>query len=320
MEGSSHKPLDEVHLTEDGGIIKKILRFGDEDGIIPEKNQEVTVEYEGRLEDGSVFDASKNHGEPLKFIIGVGQVIKGWDVGIGSMKLGEKAELAIKSEYGYGAMGSPPKIPGGATLIFTVELLSVHDRKATRWMMDDPQLIAVATRMKEDGNLKVKDKKYKEAEGIYKEGIMHFESVKNDNQALKDLQKSLMLNLSICLNNTGGFKETLVNCTKVLDIDEKCAKAYYLRAMAHKATHGYDEAIDDIKNAIKLAPGDKNLRTQFEAIKEERTKHNKSQQGAFQKFFSEGVYNDKQVKLDKKETKLPDFDPANPQVFLDIEV
>ncbi len=55
--------------------------------------------------------------------IGTGQVIKGWDLGIMAMKLGEKAELTIKSEYAYGEMGSPPTIPGGATLIFDVELL-----------------------------------------------------------------------------------------------------------------------------------------------------------------------------------------------------
>ena len=66
------KPLDEVHLTKDSGVIKRIYRFGEEDGLTPQKNQEVTVNYEGRLEDGSIFDRSSDHGEPLKFIIGTG--------------------------------------------------------------------------------------------------------------------------------------------------------------------------------------------------------------------------------------------------------
>lgn len=81
------------------------------------------VNYEGRLEDGTVFDKSSDRGEPLKFIIGTGQVIKGWDIGIMAMQLGEKAELIIKSEYAYGKIGAPPKIPGDATLIFMVEVL-----------------------------------------------------------------------------------------------------------------------------------------------------------------------------------------------------
>ena len=80
------------------------------------------MNYEGRLQDGTIFDSSYER-EALKVAIGVGQVIKGWDVGIMSMKLGEKAELTIASEHAYGAMGSPPTIPGGATLCFTVELL-----------------------------------------------------------------------------------------------------------------------------------------------------------------------------------------------------
>jgi len=114
--------IEELDITGDGGIIKKMIKAG-ESGEMPSKGQEVTVNYEGRLEDGSVFDRSADHGEPLKIRIGEGQVIEGWDRGIMKMKLGEKADLVIKSKYGYGDMGSPPKIPGGATLIFTVELI-----------------------------------------------------------------------------------------------------------------------------------------------------------------------------------------------------
>ena len=117
------KPLDEIHLTKDSGVIKRIFRFGAENDPIPEKGQEVTVNYEGRLEDGSIFDRSADHGEPLKIIIGSGQVIKGWDIGILTMKLGEKADLIIKPEYAYGKIGAPPKIPGDATLIFSIEVI-----------------------------------------------------------------------------------------------------------------------------------------------------------------------------------------------------
>lgn len=58
-----------------------------------------------------------------------------------SMTLGEKAELTISPEYAYGVMGSPPSIPGNATLIFTVELISINNRRPTRWMMSDAELI-----------------------------------------------------------------------------------------------------------------------------------------------------------------------------------
>ncbi len=72
------------------------------------------------------------------------------------MKLGEKDEIIIKSQYGYGKIGAPPKIPGDATLIFTIEVIQIADRKPTRWMMSDPELIRVAMRMKDDGNIRFK--------------------------------------------------------------------------------------------------------------------------------------------------------------------
>ena len=74
-----------------------------------------------------------------------------------SMKLGERAELTITAQYGYGEMGSPPKIPAGATLIFDVELISIEDRRPTRWQMSDPELIQAAMHFKEQGNTKFKE-------------------------------------------------------------------------------------------------------------------------------------------------------------------
>ena len=84
------------------------------------------VHYEGRLTDGTIFDSSYDRKQSFKFPIGLGKVVKGWDIGIASMNLAEKAELTITSEYGYGDAGSPPEIPGGATMIFTVELVGLN--------------------------------------------------------------------------------------------------------------------------------------------------------------------------------------------------
>ena len=280
---STNKYLDEIHLTKDGGIIKRTLIQGEDP--YPVKGQEVSVNYEGRLQDGTVFDTSSDRGEPLKVIIGTGQVIKGWDIGIMAMKLGEKADLIIKSEYAYGKIGAPPKIPGDATLIFTVELIKIDDRKPTRWMMSDEELIKVAARQKEDGNLKFKAGKFKEAEGYYRDALAHLETVKNDNQTIRDLRKTLHLNISVSTNNTHDYKETLIHCTKALDLDDKTFKAFYLRSIANTRLHNYDEATQDIKEAIKLAPNDKKFREEYENIKKEKTKYNQSQQKGFQQFF-----------------------------------
>ena len=87
----------------------------------------VVVNYTGTLEDGSVFDSSLNPDrEPFTFTLGVGSVIKGWDLGVKGMKVGGKRKLTIPSDLGYGNKGAGNLIPPGATLIFEVELLEVE--------------------------------------------------------------------------------------------------------------------------------------------------------------------------------------------------
>jgi len=95
------------------------------EGDKPEKGKKVKVHYTGKLEDGSVFDSSIRRG-PIEFTLGVGQVIKGWDEGITDMKVGEKRQLIIPPDLGYGPNGHPPVIPPNSTLIFDVELIEIN--------------------------------------------------------------------------------------------------------------------------------------------------------------------------------------------------
>jgi len=105
------------------GLYYKILKQGD--GKTPNKGDQVSVHYEGSLVNGQVFDSSYQRKQPIDFQIGVGQVIPGWDEGIGLLKVGEKAKLVIPSELGYGSRGAGGVIPPDAILIFDVELLAV---------------------------------------------------------------------------------------------------------------------------------------------------------------------------------------------------
>lgn len=103
------------------------LKYRDEvvgTGDTPTIGKEVTVHYTGRLADGTKFDSSVDRNQPFTTKIGVGAVIKGWDEGLMSMRVGGKRQLIIPPELGYGASGSGT-IPPNATLTFDVELLSV---------------------------------------------------------------------------------------------------------------------------------------------------------------------------------------------------
>lgn len=110
------------YVTTPSGL--KYLDMVEGNGETPEAGQIVVVHYTGTLEDGTKFDSSRDRGQPFKFKLGAGKVIKGWDEGIASMKIGGRRQLVIPPELGYGSNGIGP-IPPNSTLIFDVELLRI---------------------------------------------------------------------------------------------------------------------------------------------------------------------------------------------------
>lgn len=106
------------------GLEYEVIKEGD--GAAPKAGQTVVVHYTGWLTDGKKFDSSVDRGQPFKFQLGQGRVIKGWDQGLALMKIGDKRKLIIPPELGYGARGAGGAIPPNATLIFEVELLGIE--------------------------------------------------------------------------------------------------------------------------------------------------------------------------------------------------
>jgi FKBP-type peptidyl-prolyl cis-trans isomerase len=100
----------------------KIVEIKEGTGPAAESGDTVTVKYEGKLDDGSVFDSAKS----FEFTLGAGEVIKGWDMGIAGMKVGGKRKIFVPSKLGYGKRGAAPEIPPNADLHFEVKLKSIQ--------------------------------------------------------------------------------------------------------------------------------------------------------------------------------------------------
>ena len=114
-------PQKPIILTNDNRLQKVIITEGS--GPLLQPGEEVSVLYSGLLLNNQTpFDSTSND-EPFTFILGQGQVISGWDIGISSMKKGEMSMLLLAPEYGYGSEGRPPKIPPDSGLIFFVKVI-----------------------------------------------------------------------------------------------------------------------------------------------------------------------------------------------------
>lgn len=117
-------PVTGDTIATSSGLRYIVLHSGD--GAQAEQGKVVSVHYTGWLTDGSKFDSSLDRNQPIRFPLGIGHVIPGWDEAVGMMRVGDKWRIILPPEIAYGAQGRPPVIPPSSTLIFDVELVGVE--------------------------------------------------------------------------------------------------------------------------------------------------------------------------------------------------
>ena len=173
--------------------------------------------------------------EGLRLVVGLGNVIDGWDMGLLSMGLGEKCDLFITAKYAFGDEGRPPKIPGKANVVFNVELIEIAGRKSSKPIVEeqsDEQLLEQAKTRKTEGNGKFKEKSYQEAANIYRDTIDLLDMIDKVGELkdYKDLKISVHQNLAMTLNFLEEFEEAIHNCNQALLLNDKAGKALYIKS------------------------------------------------------------------------------------------
>ena len=284
---------------EGGGVTKEVTAEGA--GDFPPYGANVTAHYTGRLLDGSVFDSSVERGQPFKFQLGLGRVIKGWDAGFASMRKGEKAFLTCTPDFAYGAGGSPPKIPPAATLRFEVELLD--------WARD-PKYMPLAEKVKgaeaakEAGNRAFTKGDLADALAEYGAawGLVEAE----EDASATALRASIKNNAAQVRLKQGDWAGALKDAGKAAEVDPSNAKAFFRKGSAAGKLGEWDAAIAALKECVRLAPADPAARDALAAAKaaaSEARKKKDSMWGGFFKKAAGSMYGE-----------MPASAPAAPEV------
>lgn len=315
-----------IDISGDGGVMKKVLEAAPEGATVPESGSEVRAHYTGTLEsDGSKFDSSRDRGQPFTFKIGKGQVIKAWDQGFATMKVGEKAILKCRSDYAYGDHGSPPKIPGGATLLFDVELLGWEPYKKQKWEMSTEEKLAYGRAKKAEGTEKFGAKSWALAAAAYDDAADYVGELtegggddddgagKGAGDEAKALLSSCLGNAAQCYINMADYSSAIGNCTKVLAKEPDNVKALYRRGLSRIKIGVLDLAKADLLAAYKLDPENKAVKQELKHLKDAAEAAKAKEKAAFGGLFGKvSMYTD-----------MPDnvvvHKGDNPRVFFDIE-
>eukprot|EP00434_Breviolum_minutum_P014173 symbB.v1.2.012494.t1/scaffold862.1/size157115/3 len=231
--------MDELDDLPDG-IQKEILTEAESEWRMPKKGDEVKVHYVGTLQDGSKFDSSRDREKPFEFTLGQGQVIKGWDLGVKTMKKGEVAKFTLAPEFAYGEEGSPPQIPPQATLIFEVELLG--------WVSKDDLFAdegAIKTQLKEGSGWKTPN--------AGNEVLVSIRAKASDDSIVEEkLEVEYTLSSGSLGELSAVADKALESMKKGEEVSIKCSKEYFFDKHADGGTITLHEMYD-IK-AVAMSP------------------------------------------------------------------
>jgi len=314
--------LIDVSIAQDGGIMKCITQEAPEGAEgPPPAGYEVVAHYTGTLKsDGSKFDSSLDRGKPFVFTISQGQVISGWDEGFASMKCGEKALLHIRSDYGYGASGSPPKIPASADLVFDVELISFHEKKKEKWELSPEETKEEAQRLKEEGTGLFQEKRFDEAASKYEEAASYVFDNSEEGESIPDddipLYVSCWSNAAMAYLKTENYRSASDACDKVLSLPSESnnLKALYRRGTARTHLGEFASAKADLMKAFTLDDKNRDVRRALQAMKKAMGEAKQKEKNAFGGMFGKvSMYGDKEGVV------VPNAKGDNPHVFFSIK-
>ena len=243
-----------INITEDDGIKKLIQKNGN--GIKPSLNKEVLIKYVAKYND-KIYDDSSN--TIYRFTIGKNEVIKGLEIAVLSMNVGEKSNFIIQPNYAYLNNNISSIIPKDAVIYLEIELIKIMEGQKDLRDMDYPEKIARAKQIKEKGSNKYKQNDFLYAKYFYEKAIKYLDNLDINDDEQEDginLLCSILSNLCNCFNKLKDNNSVIEYATKGLNL-QKLPKYYYFRAIAYVNKNEIDLALNDLDKLKELLKKDK---------------------------------------------------------------
>ena len=243
-----------INITEDDGIKKLIQKNGN--GIKPSLNKEVLIKYVAKYND-KIYDDSSN--TIYRFTIGKNEVIKGLEIAVLSMNVGEKSNFIIQPNYAYLNNNISSIIPKDAVIYLEIELIKIMEGQKDLRDMDYPEKIARAKQIKEKGSNKYKQNDFLYAKYFYEKTIKYLDNLDINDDEQEDginLLCSILSNLCNCFNKLKDNNSVIEYATKGLNF-QKLPKYYYFRAIAYVNKNEIDLALNDLDKLKELLKKDK---------------------------------------------------------------
>ncbi|KAJ3118692.1 hypothetical protein HDU96_010022 [Phlyctochytrium bullatum] len=245
-------------LTEDGALKKRVVKEGTGSQVVKEGH--VTVNYTGYIwPDGPKFDSSYDRNRPLRFKVGHGEVIQGWDTGLLTMRIGEHSQLICPPDYG---------------------------------MPQDPisKKLADARAAKSQGNDAFRTSSFTEAVEHYQHGVQRLEYTwgADPHEAVeaKELKLALNLNLAAACLRTEEFKRAAEAAERAVDIDKASIKGWFRLGQARAGLGDWDKAVEAVDTAAKLDPADPAIPKERSRIAKLQKESETKEKSLYRKMFS----------------------------------
>lgn len=272
-----------MDILGNGLLQKRVLREGKGQDTRPDKGQRVMIQSAGRTEDGTAVDWNSN----LEFILGEGEVIQAFDIGISLMELDEVCELVTDARYAYGKAGKPdakPPIPPDAKITYEIQLLSVRDGPNIN-TMSDKERISTGEKKREMGNDLYTGGDYAGAINSYQRAIKYLGS--STSEEVQSLRVKCWNNMAAAQLKIKAYSAAEKSCSQVLQVDPDNVKALFRKGKVLASSGDTDQALGFIKKADQLDPSNPTIKKELNRLKQLLASEKESERSMYRRMVGD---------------------------------